>query len=204
MTGIAIYMEGGGEGGANRAALRTGMNRFLKELRQAAGRKRLRWKIVACGSRNDALRGFKNAVHQAPDWLSFLLVDAEASVRHLPRAHLEALDNWDLSFVTEDWVHLMVQTMETWIVADPECLATYYGQRFRPNRLPSRPDLEEEPKARVAARLRDATANTTKGVYHKIHHASDLLAAIDPDAVRHRCRHCDRLFNKLAGLIEAA
>ncbi|WP_423925141.1 DUF4276 family protein [Candidatus Palauibacter sp.] len=204
MTGIAIYMEGGGDHSGSRAALRRGMDTFLRSLKQAARRKELRWKLVPCGSRDAAFRGFKNAVTAEPEAVNMLLVDAEGPVTKKPREHLRARDPWDLSGASDSRLHLMVQTMETWIVADPERLATFYGQGFRTRKLPRQTDLEKEPKERVAVGLREATAGTTKGVYHKIRHASDLLAAIDPATVRDRCRHCKRLFDELAGLIEAA
>ncbi|MDE2878629.1 DUF4276 family protein [Candidatus Palauibacter soopunensis] len=204
MTRIAIYMEGGGDRSRGRDAIRRGMDTFLATLKQAARDKSLKWKLVACGSRDDAYRGFRNAVETDPQSVNLLLVDSEQPVANGPRQHLRARDRWDVSGTPESRLHLMVQTMETWIIADPACLAAYYGQGFRPNSLPQRTDLEAEPKRQVAASLREATAHTTKGVYHKIRHASDLLEAIDPDAVRHRCRHCDRLFNELARLIEAA
>lgn len=94
-------------------------------------------------------------------------------------------------------VHLMVQTMETWIVADADALAGYYGQGFRRAVLPRRSDLEHEPKGSVAKALNNATRHTGKGTYHKIHHGADLLARLDSRTVRSRCPNCDRLFATL-------
>jgi hypothetical protein len=62
-------------------------------------------------------------------------------------------------------------------------------------------DLEALDKSRVADALAKATRNTTKGEYHKIRHASDLLARIDAEKVRSRCKHCERLFIILQALI---
>lgn len=204
MTGIAIYMEGGGDRSGTKALLRRGMDAFLDSLKQAARDKGLRWKLVACGSRNAALGGFKNAIATEPEAFNVLLVDAEAPVASQPGTHLQERDSWDLSGVRESQLHLMVQTMETWIIADPERLSAYYGQGFRTNRLPRRADLEQEPKEQVVTSLEQATKDTAKGVYHKIRHASDLLAALDVDSVRQRCKHCRRLFEELGARIEAA
>lgn len=33
-------------------------------------------------------------------------------------------------------LHLMVQCMEAWLVADPDCLKAYYGRGFNERRLP--------------------------------------------------------------------
>lgn len=204
MTGIAIYMEGGGDRSGSRAALRLGMNRFLGTLKKAARAKQIHWKLIACGSRDDAFRGFRNAIKTDPGALNLLLVDAERGVTGTPKAHLRARDGWDLSFATEPTVHLMVQTMETWIVADPEALRAYYGRDFAKNKLPRRVKLEDESKKQVSAALQEATRLTQKREYHKIWHASELLRRIDPAKVRARCPHCERLFQHLDEAIEAA
>lgn len=43
------------------------------------------------------------------------------------------LDDWDLDGVADEQIHLMVPTMEAWLVADPEALARFYGQGFAIN-----------------------------------------------------------------------
>ena len=204
MSGIAIYMEGGGTGKENRAALRQGMDAFLQSLKEAARNKALRWKLVCCGPRQEAFRGFRNAVSNGDNALNVLLVDAEGPVDQSSRDHLEGRDHWDLSFAEEDWIHLMVQAMEAWIVADLEALAAYYGQGFRVNRLPKAENLETVPKADVVRALDGATRRTRKGTYHKIQHAGDLLKRIDASKVKSRCPHCDRLFKTLDRVVAAA
>ena len=99
----------------------------------------------------------------------------------------------------DDAIHLMVQTMETWILADSEALANYYGQNFARNALRKSDNLEKVSKVDVEQALKQATQETQKGAYHKnkIKHASDLLKRIDPQKVRKKCRHCDRLFSML-------
>ena len=52
----------------------------------------------------------------------------------------------------------MVQCMEAWFLADKDSLAAYYGNNFKQNALPARPDIEniakddhiERPKKRDA------------------------------------------------------
>ena len=94
--------------------------------------------------------------------------------------------------------------METWIVADPDTLQRYYGQNFARNALPRTDNLELVEKATVADALRRATQRTTKGEYHKIDHASDLLKLIDVTTVCRRCEHCERLFDVLGSVVEEA
>ena len=136
MSGVAIYMEGGGAGRDSKAALPQGMDAFLDPLKQAAREKKLHWKLVRCGPRDEAFRGFRNALRDGDDDMVVLLVDAEEPVEAEARAHLRARDGWELTGINGRSVHLMVQTMEAWIVADVDALRGYYGQRFNQGALP--------------------------------------------------------------------
>lgn len=196
MTGIAIYMEGGGKSRDGRAALRVGMDALLKPLKDMAQRERVRWRLIACGGRDATLKAFRNAAKDG-DTIAALLVDSEGPVSTTPTAHLARRDGWQLPAVDGDAIHLMVQVMETWIVADVPALSRYYGSGFESGRLPRRPMLEEAPKADLVRALDRATAATSKGAYRKIRHASELLARIDPEVVKRRCPHFGRLWTWL-------
>lgn len=204
VRGIEIYMEGGGNSKDTKAKLRQGMDALLAPLKRAAQRKSLHWKLVCCGDRVHALRGFRSAVAAGRGDYVALLVDAEGPVSKDPRRHLASRDGWDVTFADEDAVHLMVQVMETWIVADGDALAAYYGQGFRRNALPATQNLEDVLKSDIEQALKRATEKTTKGSYHKIRHAKDLLSCIDPTRVRRRCGHCERLFKGISAQIETA
>ena len=204
MTRVAIFMEGGGSG-ERRVLLRKGMDAFLRTARAAARAKALKWRITACGPRNNAYRQFRKAAAERPGDLLFLLVDSEEAVKGSPRLHLATRDRWDrLDDFGDDQIQLMVQVMETWLIADPDTLHSYYGRDFNGNALPKRQDLERVPKQAVSSGLTRATQRTQKGEYHKIQHASDLLALVDAEKVRARCPHCERFFDSLASAIEAA
>ena len=194
-------MEGGGQGRDSKAALRLGMDQFLDDIKQEFRVLRRHWKLVCCGPRNEAYRAFRRACDQGDDAIVVLLVDAEGPViAGSPIQHLSARDRWNFDGINDRMIHLMVQTMETWIVADAAVLSRYYGQNFRSNALSNRQNLEQEPKADIDRALNEATRRTGKGQYHKIRHASDLLARIDPAIVRQRCPHCTRLFDTLRQL----
>ena len=185
--------------------LRKGMDAFLRSVKAAARQKSMKWQVVPCGPRNDAYRRFCEAAARGRGDFLFLLVDSEEGVTRSPRFHLVARDGWDeLEDVAEDRIQLMVRTMETWLIADVETLRSYYGSRFNGNSLPKRQDLEEAPKENVSSALARATQKTQKGEYHKIWHASELLARVDPEKVKARCRHCKCLFDTLTSVIEAA
>ena len=208
MSGITIYMEGGGNKANSKAMLRTGMDAFLAEIKNACREKNWHWNLVPCGSRDEAYKRFRNVrennirANEATDIL-VLLVDSEDPVGKSvkPTGHLTARDGWDLHGVNDDYIHLMVQAMEAWIVADPDAVGEYYGQGFKGHILPRRRNLEEENKDDIEDALDQATQGTQKGKYHKIKHARHLLQCIDPTIVRKRCPHCKRLFETLLCLI---
>jgi hypothetical protein len=207
---IGIYVEGGGDTAQQKAELRNGFDQLLNAQKQAARAKRLGWKLVPSGGRHAAYNDFFNAVGQAgDDVLCILLVDSEEQLPpELPKAqdesredrkqrtlanaiarrdHLTNRDNWDLSEILPEQVHLMVRCMEAWIVSDRDRLTKYYGQGFHARSLPARSNLDDEPKQSLYDKLQRATRNTSKGEYAKIKHASKLLALIDPHKVAVRC-----------------
>ncbi len=206
MSAVEIYMEGGGTG-KGAADLRRGMNEFLGELRAAARSKGWHWNLALCGSRHEAYDTFNIARYRARESeIIVLLVDAEVPVKASTTVeHLQTQeDGLDFTGVPIEHVHLMVTTMETWIVADMTALKKFYGQGFHEKSLPLHENLEEVSKKAVADALDRATKKTkTKGRYHKILHASKLLELIDPGEVRRRCRHCELLFLTLGAFLEA-
>jgi hypothetical protein len=205
MSGIAIYMEGGGNTVARKQQLRQGMDFFLSPLKKVASAKGWTLNIVPCGPRNEAFKRFCDEWKTGDASIIALLVDAEAAVNGAPRVHLKKKDNWDLSFAKDELVHLMVQTMEAWIVADADALANYYGQGFKKNALPASTNLDSVAKSEVAAALDKATRDTkTKGKYDKLQHAKDLLKLIDPAKVQKRCPSCKRMFADLTQAIQGA
>jgi hypothetical protein len=204
MKEIAIYVEGGGDSAQQRAELRHGLDELLKSQKQAARAKRLGWKLVPSGGRQSAYNAFIRAVRDAnDDKLCVLLVDSEGPIapetKNKPdvnaqarKHHLEERDGWNMAQIEPETIHLMVQCMEAWLLADPEKLASYYGQGFRANGLPIRQNLEDEPKLEVYQKFAKATKDTSKGTYSeannaKIRHASALLAMVRPTKVAHRC-----------------
>jgi hypothetical protein len=201
VKGVAIYLEGGGDFTQQKAELRQGMDAFLKTLKEAARTKRLHWKIVCCGGRNQAHGAFCHAIHTEPDQLNILLVDSESPVQGLRIAHLVNRDGWNMTDIPEVVVNLMTQCMEAWIVADANALADFYGQHFNRNALPGRLNLEEEAKNDLYKALEAATRHTQKGTYGKIRHASKLLALIDPNKAQERCPGCRALFAWLGNIL---
>jgi hypothetical protein len=199
VNALTIYLEGDSH-------LRQGMEQFLVTLKDKVRAKRWKWKLSAMGGRKKTYDAFMNARRLSkPGEIIVLLVDSEAPVAAGATRKMHLLqrqgDGWDLENVEESHIHLMVQTMETWIVADLDALAIYYGQHFEGGDLPTRKNLEEEPKTDCERKLAEATRRTQKGKYHKTNHAPQLLGKISPDKVRLRCPHADTLFSTLSDLI---
>ena len=181
------------------------MDAFLGPLKEAAREKRIHWKLVCCGPRGEAFRRFQNALGNTEDAIVVLLVDAEGPAQGEPRAYLQNREEgWDLTDVDDRSVHLMVQMMEAWIVADVDALRDYYGQHFSAGALPRAANLETVPKPQLESSLERATRRTQKGEYKKIAHARHLLVKIDAENVKARCPHCRRLFDELGRMIDAA
>lgn len=198
---IRIYVEGGGDRSDTRAAIREGFSHFLHPLRQLAQERGIRWTITACGSRNAAFANFRTAMETHPEAFLVLLVDSEAPVTVGPWGHLRVRDGWDSGDLSDVHCHLMAQAVEAWLIADPDALASYYGQSFQRSALPRRQDVEAIPKDDLARSLDRATHSTQKGRYHKIRHCSDLLGRLSQERVRTRARHCDLLFKTLEARI---
>src|SRR5690606_32766213 len=136
------------------------------------------------GSRREAYDAFCAALGRAgPEDQIWLLVDSEAPVSvEDPWDHVKQRegDGWAKpSGATANHLHLMVEFMETWFLADPDALEAYFGKGFRRAALPKRSDIESICKADVSACLRAATKDTKSGPYGKGKHSFALLARLD-------------------------
>ena len=93
----------------------------------------------------------------------------------------------------------MVQTMETWIVADSQAYwLSITAMDSTQDKLPETDDLEGVRKQTILDALRTATENSVRKRFHKVWHARDMLRRIDPETVRKHCPACRRLFETLA------
>ena len=205
-----MFVEGGPTGeysASGRSALGRGFREMFKKQRQLLADQYVLLDFTFCGGRGTARKKFQSEVKaNLPNQICALLVDAEAPFvvregmndsesRKFHLSHRTG-DEWDMKGVDSNVVHLMIQCMETWIIADPIALANFYGQGFPPDSLPMRQNLEYEPKESVAQHLdlainrtKKAMSNPKKRGYKKVDHGSKLLAKIDPQKVATRCPH---------------
>ena len=186
-----LYVEGGGVGRTLRQALREGFRAFFEK----AGLKHLP-RVVACGSRQHAYDDFRVAVGQRSVDFVALLVDSEGPVSASTAwAHLREHDGWPRpASATKKNAHLMVQVMESWFLADRDCLARYFGNGFRPSALPAvQRDLEDVAKEEVERALDDSTRQSRKGRYSKGRDSFDLLSKLDAAKVIEASPYARRL-----------
>lgn len=184
---MVIYVEGGARGELAAEARRA----FAKFFEKCLERKP---RVLACGSRGDALNRFRAAKKKNEDCL--LLLDSEEPPSTVdPWDHPRLLEACPRphSYVADD-LHFMAAVMETWFIACPEELEVFYGQGFKSAKLPGATDLEAISRHDVFKALEDATKDTkTKGAYGKGAHSFKILACMDPARVRSRCAWARRL-----------
>jgi hypothetical protein len=198
---IRLYVEGGGDGKETKARMRQGVHAFLQKIVDVARSKRVKWQIIACGPRTKAFSAFEMALATHPEAYNILLVDAEGPVHTPPWQHLQNRDNWRVSDMDDQHCHLMVHTMEAWLIADREALAHFYGPGFGAGALPRRANVEQIDRSTLVSALQAATRHTSKGEYHKIRHGCILLGRLESARVRRAAPHCERLFATLEGLL---
>jgi hypothetical protein len=206
-TSIAIYIEGGGDTPQTLTPFRTGMSAFLKPIVNEARKKRIRWRIIACGGRQAAYNAFVDALKNEPEVHNVLLIDSEDPVANTvnPWEHLRNRqgDGWTQPAGADDALcQMMVVCMEAWFLADPVNLKKHFGGNFDETKLPAANLAETRTKADIESALRQATRNTPAKQYKKIRDGAKLLATVDPAIVRTHCKWCDRLFKSLGEAIE--
>lgn len=211
---IRIFFEGGGDRSDDKRRLKEGLHGFLREPIAIARQKRIHFNLIPCGTRRKAYENFLTALSTHPRAFSVLLVDSEGPVpvtnpnssNHEVKYQVtwqylreRSADSWSqLTKAHKKNCHLMVQTMEAWLLADIDGLQRFYGQGFAASSIPKTQDIEGIDKLTVERALKAATRATTKGEYHKIDHASKLLKEfILPKKVCDASSHCNHLFKVL-------
>jgi hypothetical protein len=163
-------------------------------------------RVIPCGGREGAFDSFKTAMQRASeDCMPMLLVDSEEPVTVTSTwAHLKQRkgDEWDKpDNATDAHVHLMVQCMEAWFLADLDTLKKYYGKDFKEGALPivsQGASIENVAKKKIEDGFKKATKPTkSKGVYSKGKHSFDILGMIDPSNIVQKSKFARRLIDEL-------
>ena len=193
-----LYVEGGGDRNPSKTRCRQAFRAFLLK----AGLVGRMPRIFASGSRQQAYDDFRHALGASRnDDFPVLLVDSEGPVAKDagPWRHLKDYDGWNKpDGADDDHIHLMVQCMEAWFLADRAALAGYFGDGFNENALPRRSDVEEVSKQDIERGLNAATRNSRpKGVYRKGRDSFAILAELDPGKVANASPHARRFLEAL-------
>jgi hypothetical protein len=201
-SSLILYVEGGGK--ANRM-LANECRRAFHTLLERAGLGGRMPRIVACGGRAEAYKAFCTAIEGPLDenGVVLLLVDAEDKViEQSPWEHVKKRpgDGWcKPAAATDKHLHLMVQCMESWFLADRLAMRKFFGQGFEEKALPpATANLEAVRKDDLYKKLAAATKQTkTKGTYGKGSHSFSLLATLNPRLVRMSSQWAERFFAAL-------
>ena len=181
MVKAQLYVEGGGHK-TQRARCRKAFQVFFKK----AGLQGRLPRAFASGNRDKAYDAFCTALTAKKVDFAILLVDSEkavdpnvASRSYLRQAGLDKLAN-----VHDDQVHLMVQCMEAWFLADLKSLENYFGRNFSANALPKEGNVEVIPKDDLLDRIKLATRKTRNNkAYDKGDDTFRILEILDPELV---------------------
>jgi hypothetical protein len=192
---VKLFVEGGGDD----ASLKTECRRAFSTLLEKAGFKGRMPRVVACGDRRNTFEQFCTALTAGEQAL--LLVDAEGPLgdpaKTSPWDHVAQRegDKWERpKHSTEDQLHLMVECMEAWFLADLEGLKRFYGSDFLETNLPKQAP-EKVSKVDLYKALKASTAKTkSKGRYDKGAHSFKLLATLNPTRICTACPWAKRFF----------
>lgn len=194
---VMLYVEGGGNSSADRACREAFHHLFVRA--GLAGRLP---QARPYGMRNRAYSNFKQRLRVAePDEYPMLLVDSEAPVEELgkPWEHLKARDGWVRPPGAEDdQAQLMVQCMETWLLADQAAMRSFFRKKLQLKALPPTEALEARAKDDVQSALAKATRPCGPDKeYKKGKRSFELLASLNAAALREKLPHFDRLCKTL-------
>jgi len=194
---VKLYVEGGGDSEATHTELRQAFSSLLR----AAGAQRLP-RIIACGSRRQTLDDFNNAVEQMRESeRPFVLVDSESPVDEGASIwdHLRKEDRWvKPKAAASDSGFLMIQCMETWLVADAAAIEKYCGAGFNRKSLPQWPILEAVAKLTVQKALESATRRGKP--YAKGQVSFEILGKVAPSKLEAACPEAKRFLDAMRAL----
>ena len=201
---VRVIVEGGGDASVQDGPFRIGYGTFLRKIAppEVDGRP-VALEIVRGKGGRSAVDKYLSQRSLYPDALLILLIDSEEPVS--PNAtvweFIKARHGFDHpAWAEEAHAYLMVQCVETWLVADPAALAVHYGPKFDADKLPKRTNLEEELKRDVQSKLEEAVGKLGGGYRHG--DSAKLIARVDPARVA-RLSHGARLREGFREAIES-
>ncbi|MBI5154151.1 DUF4276 family protein [Candidatus Poribacteria bacterium] len=196
-----LFIEGGGNTDAVKRQCREAFTELFKKARFEGAMPR----VVACGSRAQAYKDFVRAVSTRGEGeIAVLLIGSESPVQKGAGkwAHLATgkQDQWSQpNGTSEDDVFLMVQLMETWLLADPSAWKQVLGADFNESKVPDWPDMEAIGKEKILSTISAATSGYTKGAI-----SWRVLAHVKPAELETRLPHAADFFQTMQRRVKPA
>jgi len=205
-----VYIEGEGGGAARSTSrkkrdgeFRQSWKAFLEPLAEHAREKGIVFfRCIPGRGGSTCLDTFANPLPAHQGALRVLLVDSEKPVANVKKPW-EALPGSKPAWATDDHCYLMVQCLETWLLADIEGLRRHYDsvrQCFDVSALRSWPKLEETNRTTLQEALEKATERCRPAYGHA--DGNLIIAKLD----REKLKNLDsvrRLFTDLEQVITA-
>lgn len=200
---VTVYVEGGA---TDNDLLRTECRKGFQKFAEAAGIQGVSFN--SRGGRNQAHAAFCTALaNRKWDNIILLLVDSEDPIKPGTGkwTHLESRKDNQLQRpenATDEHVFLMVQCMETWLVADVDAVKKQFGNGFTTAPFKEWKNLEEVPKPTIFDALKRAT-HGCKPPYAKGTISFEALGNVSPAKVAAACSHANLFIDRLRKHIEA-
>ena len=202
-----LYVEGGGD---HNTILMNDCRRAFNKLFHDAGISQ-KPTVRPKGGREQAFKAFRkeHAIGANHTWL---LVDAEELAPALkpgdaadPWAHVKARqgDQWERPIgATDEQLHLMNVTMETWLLCDREALLKHFKGRLDISKLPAdNASLETKPKETIYKALDAAITRQSKGEYDKGQDSFNALQHVKALKLRRTLFWADRFLLEMGAPI---
>ena len=194
---VAIHFEG-------HSNLRRGFHKLFEPHVNHARQQRIRFKLIAGGSRTEAVKDFLRSCKSQQSNLNVLLIDSEGPILDTASAirSLRSQSFWDGSVACDDeQVNLMVQAMEAWFIADPQALINHFGRGFNIKALPTPQNAESVSPSDLTIAIRKGLRNSGRRRYDKVTDGLKLLQLVDHAKVGQYCQHFQRLMDYLSRAI---
>ena len=204
---IFVYVEGEGGGNKKQPAkrhhldgeFRQAWKQFLQPLADFAKTKGvLFFQCIPGRGGSQSLEKFAHPLPTQAGALRILLIDSERPAaevtkpwKYLPKCKRP---NW----ADDRSCYLMVQCLETWLLADPEAIRVHYDEKskpcFRPRELKAWPPLETVDRKILQKALEKATENCTRPYFHA--YGNVLIAVVSREKLM-KLPSVERLFKDL-------
>jgi hypothetical protein len=204
---ILVYIEGEGGGGSTEkrrfldGEFRKAWKQFLQPLADmASGKGVTRFQCIPGRGGASTADRFANHLPQHIGALRILLIDSEVPVKDVARPWA-VLKQKCPEWADDKNCYMMVQCLETWLLADVDSLRTYYNKHkstFQDNKLKAWANLEAIPRKTLQKALEEATAKCSNPYSHS---DGNLLIAIVQREKLLQLKSVARLFTHFADKI---